>query len=153
MQTIFAGAILDFELTEDEKNNRVYDLNPLKNADMSFQYSPDSGITSVTVKKLRLKILGTNQRVTLEADTTINPLAVYEMLGNLKKSFPASTMVVTQVGVIVTFAPGANRNKPKTRSFDIGWPNSCSLKYDDYDQAIRKMLVDSSIEPRWPGTS
>lgn len=152
LQTIFASAILDFELSEDEKDNRVYDLNPLKNADISFRYAPESGITSVAVKKLRLKIQGTNQRVTLEADTSKNPLAVYEMLTDLKKSFPASRLIVTQVGIVVTFAPSANRSKPKTRSFDIGWPNSCSLKYDDNDLAIRSMLADSGIEPRWPGT-
>ena len=151
LQTIFASAILDYELQEDEKDNRVYDLNPLKSADISFQYDAETAITNVAVKKLRLKIQGTNQRVTLEADTSKNPMAVYEMLAGVKKSFPASSLMVTQVGIVVTFAPSANRSKPRTRTFEIGWPNSCSLKYDDNDLAIRKMLADSGIEPRWPG--
>jgi hypothetical protein len=153
LQTIFAGAILDFELTEDEQSNRVYDLAPLKSANMVFKYCADSGITNVAVKKLRMKILGTNQKMTMEADTTNNRLAIYEMMESLNKSFPVSSMVISQVGLVVTFAPAANRNKPKTRTFDISWPNSCSLKYDDNDIAIRKMLVDSGIEPRWPGQS
>ena len=152
LQIIFAGAILDFELTGDEKDNRVYELTPLKSAETArFQYSPESGITSVAVKKLRLKLISTNQRITLEADPSRNPLVVYEMLDKLKKSFPAAGMVVTQVGIVVTFAPSPNRSKSKTRSFDISWPNSCSLKHDGNDKIIRQMLVDSGLEPRQPG--
>ncbi len=152
LQTIFAGAILEFELTEDEKDNRVYDLNPLKSTDtVKFHYAPETGITSVAVKKLRLKVISTNQRITLEADPTHNPLVVYEMLEKVKKSYSADSMMVTQVGIIVTFAPSANRSKPKTRSFDISWPNSCSLRHDGNDKIIRQMLVDSGLEPRAPG--
>ena len=151
LQTIFATAILDFELTEDEKDSRVYDLNPLKTADIQFTYQPESGITRVAVKKLRLKLVSTNQRITLEADPTHNPQAVYEMLENLKKSYPASGMVITQVGIVVTFASSTNRHKPSTRSFDMSWPNSCSLRHDGNDKIIRQMLVDSGLEPRMPG--
>lgn len=152
LQTIFAGAILEFELSDDEKDNRVYDLNPLKTPDaVTFQYEPESGITSVAVKKLRLKVISTNQRITLEADPSRNPLAVYEMLEKVKKTFPAAGMVVTQVGIVVTFAPSPNRNKPRTRSFDISWPNSCSLRHDGNDKVIRQMLIDSGLEARPPG--
>lgn len=152
LQTIFAGAILEFELTEDERDIRVYDLNPLKSADtVAFYYEPESGITSVAVKKLRLNLISTNRRITLEADPSQNPLVVYEMLETLKKSYPADGMVVKQVGVVVTFAPSANRSKPKTRSFDISWPNSCSLRHDGNDKIIRQMLVASGLEARPPG--
>ena len=152
LQSIFAGAVLEFELTEDEKDNRVYDLNPLKSADaLAFQYEPESGITGVAVKKLRLNLISTNRRITLEADPSQNPLVVYEMLDNLKKFYPADGMVVTQVGIVVTFAPSASRSKPKTRSFDISWPNSCSLRHDDNDKIIRQMLVASGLEALPPG--
>jgi hypothetical protein len=151
LQTIFAGAILDFELTDDDKDNRVYNLNPLKQTNVNFQYSPESGIVSVAVKKLRLKLVSTNRRITLEANPTHNSQVVYEMLATLKKNYPTDSMVVTQVGIVVTFAPSPNRSKPKTRSFDIGWPNSCSLKHDGNDKIIRQMLVDSGLEPRQPG--
>lgn len=151
LQTIFATAVLDFELTDDEKDNRVYDLNPIKNSELRFSYQPESGITSVAVKKLRLKLISTNQRITLEADPSRNLLVVYEMLENLKKSYPAASMVVTQVGIVVTFAPSATRSKPKTRSFDVSWPNSCSLRHDGNDKIIRQVLVDSGLEPRPPG--
>lgn len=151
LQTIFSGAILDFELTGDEQDNRVYELNKLKMPEGGFQYSPESGITCVAVKKLRLKMVSTNQRITLEADPSQNSQVVYEMLDKLKKSYPIDSLVVTQVGIIVTFAASANRSKPKTRTFDISWPNSCSLKHDGNDKVIRQMLVDSGLEPKRPG--
>jgi hypothetical protein len=46
--------------------------------------------------------------------------------------------------------PADRRRKTSTRSFDINWPNSCSLKHDGRDLIIRKMLADSGIEPREP---
>ena len=98
-----------------------------------------------------MKVVSTNQRITLEADPTRNSLVVYEMLAQVKKSFPAASMVVTQVGIVVIFAPSPNRSKPKTRSFDISWPNSCSLRHDGNDKIIRQMLVDSGLEPRVSG--
>jgi hypothetical protein len=57
-------------------------------------------------------------------------------------------MAVTQVGVKVTFAQTPASRKASTRTFDISWPNSCSLKHDRRDGIIRKMLADSGIEPR-----
>jgi hypothetical protein len=59
-------------------------------------------------------------------------------------------MAVTQVGIKVTFAHNPTSKKPSTRSFDISWPNSCSLRYEGRDLIIRKMLADSGIEPREP---
>jgi hypothetical protein len=33
---------------------------------------------------------------------------------------------------------------------NIGYPNSCSLKYDDLDLRLREMLALSGIEPKSP---
>jgi hypothetical protein len=66
------------------------------------------------------------------------------------KTIPLSHMAVTQVGIKVTFAHNPTSRKPGTRAFDIGWPNSCSLRHDGRDGIIRKMLADSGIELREP---
>lgn len=152
LQKIFAGIMLDFVLTESEKDERVYELAPLKAPDMQFQYGAESGILRVAVKKLRLSLQTRPiQRITLEAASTPeNPRAVYDMLGKLEKSYPRDAMKITQVGIVVTFA-GKEGGKESTRSFDLGWPNSCSLAHDAKGEIIRKMLADSGLEPRWPG--
>ncbi|MHB1175452.1 MAG: hypothetical protein ACYCZJ_10055 [Sulfuriferula sp.] len=148
LQSFFVDTILGLELGEHLKDERVYDLALLKQGDMQFNYPPESGITQVAVKKLRLKILGTNERITLEANPTHNGRAVYDLLDKLKTIFTLSQIVITQVGLVVTFAHVPPQVKPATRSFDVCWPNSCSLGNDGRDAVIRKMLADSGIEPR-----
>ncbi len=55
LQGVFATAILKLhELPPDPKDERVYDLNPLRQQGFEFVYNPGSGIQDVAVKKLRL---------------------------------------------------------------------------------------------------
>jgi hypothetical protein len=150
LQEIFADTILNAELGPDEKDERVYDLNPLRSRRFQFVYGPESGIASVAVKKLRLTIYGRKERILLEADPASNRDAVYDLLDKVAQGIPLTQMAVSQVGIKVTFAHNPALRKVNTRSFDVSWPNSCSLKHDGRDGIIRKMLADSGIEPRGP---
>ena len=70
LQGMFATAILKLsELPPDPTDERVYDLNPLRERDFQFVYDPASGIENVAVKKLRLssKVVK-GDRITLESD-------------------------------------------------------------------------------------
>lgn len=146
VRALFADSILGLELGEFVEDDRVYDLAPLQGSNPPFQYSPESGIQSVAIKKFRLAINGTKERITLEANPERNPNAIYELRDKLCKSIPLSQMTITQVGIMVTFAPDAG-GRTSTRSFDINWPNSCSLKHEGKDAVIREMLAASGIEP------
>jgi hypothetical protein len=150
LQAIFADTILKAELGPDEKDERVYDLNPLRSRQFQFVYGPEAGIAEVAVKKLRLTVYGKKEHIVLNADPSYNKHAVFDLLDKVAKGIPLMQMAVTQVGIKVTFAHNPTSRKPGTRSFDIGWPNSCSLKHDGHDLIIRKMLADSGIEPREP---
>ena len=147
VRALFADTILGLELGEFVEDDRVYDLAPLQASNPPFQYSPESGIQSVAIKKFRLAINGTKERVTLEANPERNLNAIYELRDKLCKSIPLSQLTITQVGILVTFMPDPATGKTSTKSFDINWPNSCSLKHDGKDAIIRKMLVASGIEP------
>jgi hypothetical protein len=150
LQAIFADTILKAELGPDEKDERVYDLNPVRSRQFQFVYGPESGIADVAVKKLRLAVYGTKEHIVLDADPSYNKHAVFDLLDKVAKGIPLSQMAVTQVGIKVTFAHNPKSRKPSTRTFDISWPNSCSLKHDGRDLVIRKLLADSGIEPREP---
>jgi hypothetical protein len=150
LQAIFADTILNAKLGPDKKDERVYDLNPLRSRQFQFVYAPESGITDVAVKKLRITVYGTKEHIVLDADPTYNKHAVFDLLDKVAKGIPLTQMAVTQVGIKVTFAHNPTSRKPGTRTFDISSPNSCSLKYDGRDLIIRKMLADSGIEPREP---
>ncbi len=150
LQEIFADTILKAELGPDKKDERVYDLNLARSPQFHFVYGPNSGIAEVAVNKLRLTVYGKKERIVLEADPTYDKHAIFDLLDKVAKGIPLTQMAVTQVGIKVTFAHNPTSRKPGTRSFDVIWPNSCSLRYDGRDLIIRKMLADSGIEPIEP---
>ena len=150
LQAIFADTILKAELGPDKKDERVYDLETVRSRQFQFVHDPESGIADVAVKKLRLTVYGKKEHIVLDADPTYNKHAIFDLLDKVAKGIPLTQMAVTQVGIKVTFAQNPKSRKPGTRAFDIGCPNSCSLKHDGRDLIIRKMLADSGIEPREP---
>ena len=151
LQGMFATAILKLpELPPDPKDERVYDLNPLRQKSFDFVYDVGSGIQDVAVKKLRLSSkVKKGDRITLEADATNNPDAVYELLDKIGKSIPLHLYNVTQVELAASIVVDANK-PPKAVTIRITHPNSCSLKYDELDLKLRDMLHASGIEPKEP---
>jgi hypothetical protein len=154
LQGMFATAILGLpELPPDPEDERVYDLNPLRERGFQFVYDAASGIESVAVKKLRLssKVVK-GDRITLEADATARREAIYDLLDQVSAPLRLRTWNVTQVELVALVATKPNE-KPKSVTIRITHPNSCSLKYDDVDLRLREMLVASGIEPREPTES
>lgn len=151
LQAMFAEAILGLsELPPDPKDERVYDLSPLVQPGFTFAHEVGSGVGTVVVKKLRLSSrIRAGDRITLEADGSSNRQAIYELLEQVNKALPLNLYNVTQVELAATVWVGADK-PPKTVSFRITHPNSCSLKYDDLDLTLRQMLEASGIEPKPP---
>jgi hypothetical protein len=154
LQGMFATEILKLaELPPDPADERVYDLNPLRERGFQFIYGPESGIQSVAVRKMRLssKVV-TGDKITLEADATARREAIYDLLEEVGKSVRLRTYHVTLVELAALVATKPNE-KPKSEMVRITYPNSCTLKYDDVDLRLRQMLVDSGIELREPTES
>lgn len=151
LQEMFAETILKLpELPPDPEDERVYDLNPLRQRDFQFVYEPSSGIERVAVRKLRLSSrIKHGDRITLEADSSKNAQAIYDLLDKLCQSVSLNLYNVTQVELSATVKVAAEKPS-KQVTFRITYPNSCSLKYDDLDLRLRGMLVDSGIEPKEP---
>lgn len=141
LQGMFARAILKLdELPPDPKDVRVYDLNPLLKKSFNFIYDVGSGIESVMVKKLRLSSRKKKgDRITVEADTTYNPDAVYDLLDQIRASMHLSMYNVTQVELAASVVADADK-PPKTVTVRITYPNSCSLRYDEIGLKLRAML-------------
>ena len=151
LQGMFATTILKLpELPPDPKDERVYDLNLLRQPGFEFVYDGGSGIQDVVVKKLRLSSRVTKgDRITLEADTANNPKAVYDLLAQLGRAVPLHLYNVTQVELSASVMTEASK-PPKKVTIRITHPNSCSLKYDERDLTLRDMLHASGIEPKAP---
>lgn len=148
---MFAGAILKMDqLPPDPKDDRVYDLAPLMQNSFDFVYDSSSGIEQVAVKKLRLSSRdGKKDRITLEADTERDSEAVYKLMKKIGKTVPLDQYHVTQVELAVQIAMDVEKGA-QSATVRITYPNSCSLKYDERDLRLRKMLEASGIEPKEP---
>jgi len=151
LQGMFAIAILKLdELPPDPKDARVYELAPLLQKSFDFVPAVGSGIEKVVVKKLRLSSrVKKGDKITLEADTTANPDAVYALLEQIGKTLPMNQYNITQVELVASVVVDADK-PAKLVKFHITHPNSCSLKYDELDLKLRDMLVASKLEPRLP---
>jgi hypothetical protein len=151
LQGLFATAILKMgELPPDPKDGRIYDLSPLLRKNFHFTYDVGSGIEEVLVKKLRLSSqIKRGDRITLEADTTQNSDAVYDLLDRIGKAVSLNMYSLTQVELSALVS--VDSNKPaKQMTIRITYPNSCSLKYDETGLKLRDMLEASGIEPKEP---
>ena len=147
LQAIFAEAILHEDLVADETNERVYELDPLLSRDYPFVIPADSTIEAVRVKKLRLSVpTGKNQKVIIESEPGQDGNALYDLLDRVTARLPRPGLHVTQAGIQVVFQHNPAR-RGHTRSFTISYPNACSLKFDERDLEIRKILSESGLEP------
>ena len=149
LQGIFATTILKLEeLPPDLQDERIYNLAPLLKRNFDFTYDISSGIEKVTVRKLRLSSrVKKGERITLEADTSEKPDAVYDLLEEVNKALPTHMFTVTQVELSAIVSVDADK-RPKTMTIRITYPNSCSLKYDEIGLKLRDMLEASGIEPK-----
>ena len=149
LQGMFATTILHLEEPPpDPEDERIYDLNQLAKRSFDFVYGVGSGIEDVVVRKLRLSSrFNKGERITLEANTTDDSDATYVLLDKIGKATPLHLYNVTQVEIAASVVVDTDK-PPKTVTFRITYPNSCSLKYDDTGMKLRAMLKASGIEPK-----
>lgn len=149
LQGMFTSTILKLDkLPPDPKDMRVYDLAPLSQKGFDFTFNPGSGIEDVVIRKLRLSSrYNKGERITLEADATDNPKAIYELMERIGKSIPLHLYNITLVELAAIVVVDADK-PARTIPIRITHPNSCSLKYDELDLKLRDMLEASGIEPK-----
>ena len=151
LQGLFAAAILKQPaLPPDPTDDRVYDLNPLRDPGFEFVYDSGSGIQDVVVTKLRLASRVTKgDRLTIEADAASHPTAVYDLLARLGPALPLHLYHVTQVELVASVITESSQ-PPQRVTMCLTHPNACSLPYDDLGLTLRAMLHASEIEPKAP---
>ena len=151
LQGLFAATILkQAALPPDPTDDRVYDLNALREPGFEFVYDSGSGIQDVAVTALRLASrVTTGDRLTLEADTVGHPTAIYDLLARLGAAVPLHLYRVTQVELAASVVTGITQ-PPQRVTIRLTRPNACSLPYDDLGLTLRAMLHASGIEPQAP---
>ena len=151
LEAIFAEVILGHKNLEPKiDDNRIYNLDVLKDRNFPFDYHPDSQIDKVVVRSLRLTPrFGDKTEFTLKGDYNADPKSVYEALLKLSRGASLDQLQITRVELGVHFRRDGTM-RPRTIPVALTHPNRCSLRYDGLDLVVRKMLADSGIEPREP---
>ena len=151
LQGMFATAILKLDrLPPDPSDESVYDLEPLGRRGFGFVYDIGSGIEKVVVTRLGLSSqLREGDRITVEADASENPGAVYDLLEQAARAMPLNLYRITEVELAACVAMDPSKPVAKV-PIRITHPNSCSLKYDERDLTLRAMLEASGIELKEP---
>ena len=147
LQEMFAAAILKLDRLPDPGDGPVYDLDPLRRRGFEFACRRGSGIESVAVRLLRLSSRARRgDRVTLEADDSIHPDAIHDVLEVLDERISLHLFSVTRAELVARVA--ADGEKPARRvPICLTSPDSCSLGYGERDLKLRSMLKDSGLEP------
>jgi hypothetical protein len=152
LQLAFAQSVLGQDIDRDvPRDDRVYDLERFLIPVSVFGPQPAPGIARVEVRKLAVRTVGRAQqtiRIELGQDTDAHVL--YQRLEIATRDIDPTMLKVAGVGLQVTFEMGPKDTTAKTRSFEVSWPNSCSLDGDEVGQRIQQMLADHRIELQTP---
>jgi len=128
LQRVFARVILGESIGSEDPNERPYEFDRLLDSRFSFPTDPEDGIEEVSVRCLRLSILGRRRgRITLEADPEKGRDHIYEMLEEdlNRKRLPKSILHVTKA--TLNFKLNGHR-RSRSLTFNTAYPNSCDLK-------------------------
>jgi len=146
----FARAVLGFELPDELKDERIYNLNRFKHRDISFTFDPlSSGIKTVSITLLKFTEIS-GRKFTVQPGKADGERGIYnaveDQLRAAREPVPFADMNVVRVGLRAELIKKPGQRGRPSRTFYLGFPNSCSLKQDGPDAQLRKMLIDSNIE-------
>jgi hypothetical protein len=150
LQVVFANAVLGQDIPrESPRNDRAYDLDAFLDPDFIFQPRWELGIARVDVYKIGIRVLGAEPySIGIDLGDKTAGHILHEQLKAFTRNIRPSMLRVARVGMRVTFDPAPNYTQPKTRKFELVWPNSCSLQNDSHGILIQRVLADHGIEPK-----
>lgn len=154
LQVAFADAVLGAKIQRDSpRDDRAYDLQAFLDSEFTFKPNSMHGIANVELRKLRVRIGGSNGRtVLIDLNNDTPSHVIHRDLAALLATVPKSQQKVTLAGLRVTFDELPGQKRQLTRSFEIAAPNSCNLKVDDFSPAIERLLADHGLVPRRPSS-
>lgn len=131
-----------------------FDLSCLKDPTFAFPTDPRDGVQSVDVPLLRLDLpfdrrKGAGRRITVEAKSTLEaPQALHGLIRDAldPHQVTARDALVGRAKLRFTFRP-VDGKRPKTLTFEVSYPDRCTLKDDPHDQIARKCLYEWGIAP------
>lgn len=141
----FCTGILGLPELPPRKHLKLYDLEPIKSPDVAFPTDPRDGIDRVELREVRLSLprdRGWKRRVTFSVDPRACERAIIHdmILDTIRPDgVTLDEVLVTAARFTLVFAPVDNQ-RPKRLTFEVGWPDRCTLKDNYRDHVARKCL-------------
>lgn len=141
LQTIWGRAILECELGDPPADSVVYELDALRNRDFQFTLEPEDRVSEVRVKRLKLKVMGSEHRITLEVPARRDPTEIYDLLERVLRGLDLSNdlLRVVSAGIQLVF-PGVGTRREEKLTFNVSHPDSCSLKCEPKHEIAKNLL-------------
>jgi len=144
---IFCTTILGLKELPDDSGKEPYDLSCLKDPNFPFATEHKDQVLDVQLKLMRLdlpfdKAKGSGRRIILSATSLPGaPNALHGLLDEAidQRRVPLDNIVISQAKLMFTFRAVDGR-QPKTLTFDVTYPDRCTLKDDQQDQVAKKYL-------------
>ncbi len=124
----------------------AFELNALLAPNFRFATDPADGVSEVRVKRARVALPNTRRRLVLEPDPDRPPADLYAFFDETlpPDRYPRELLNVTAATLVITYQGGGG-DRPRTLTFDVTYPNSCSLKSEADD---RRALGERCLR-RW----
>ena len=144
---IFCVNILGLTRLPDESGREPFNLAVLKDSAFAFRTDPEDRVQSVDVRLIRLDLpyepkKGAGRRIMFEAKSTPGaPKAIYALIRDVIDPYhlAMNEIRIGRAKFCFTFRPIDN-GRPKTLTFEVSYPDRCTLKDDAHDQIARKYL-------------
>jgi len=144
LKELFVQSVFGMDKLPDKADEAVYDLNELKKPDFQFAIEEGGIVKKIEVKGLRFV---TSER-TIAINNNKEKESLQALLDDIARSIPSINMMsdsINQVTLKATLAAN-NRKGETTKTFNITYPGTCSLKYGDKDSILRQVVIDSGIQ-------
>ena len=132
---LFAETVQLQDVLEVDLRRPPYELDGLFDPDFPLPFDPDSGIRSVTLRRLRVSFGRSQRRIIFEATPDGNPSDLRPFLTEVlpAATYPRANLHITDAEFGVTYRP-SDRLRDKTFRFKVAYPDTCSLKSKPDDQ-------------------
>lgn len=152
LQVLFARTILDADIPrQSPQDTRVYDLEHFLRRDFVLRPSPKLGIRRIGIRKFRTHVLGPQKHtIRIELGAACPDHVLFDRLEGATAGIPPDRTRVSLVGFTAEFELRDGEKVNRKRTFEIVWPNSCTLESDGDDALLRRLLQENDIVPKSP---
>jgi hypothetical protein len=135
LQRAFCRVVLGQDVRLSGDGPAAYQLDKLMD-DNGFPTDPEDGILEVSVRSLRLSVVGQQRgRITLEADPEKGRRHIYNMIENYLNKSRLHRSILHVTRATLHFRLSGNGHG-RSLTFAVGFPNSCNLKSKREDQRV-----------------